>query len=479
MACHALADYQNHVIGWLQWEQSSLGDGALVRFPRIWMSSGECRLKTVERVLHYDSEKIPPSLRDQLLAIRKQLVGGDYPSHMRRYVGLNLLEDSFSESGANVDQIGAHIDRLVFDSLRRPEALAQEIFWLVPERANNGFRFGQALGRADASNSQWKTILRALQESTERSGIFVGGYLAGVFERRPADWEVMLDELEADPSTRDLVLECTWRSGLSDRAIGRILKLVEKGAIAPERLKLLSGGRVAKDMSPVSFAAVTNALLDQQTYKAGNAALHIVEMRLHGNKDPNAVPDSLLEGILFNPVLLKGQERGGGNDDFQWAELAKRYAKHDEKRAERIIEYGLSNFHRSDSIFDYGSGAEKVLNELIETFPLAGWKIVSAYLGAPEYQERYWIADWLSGESDWDSSPGGGPFKAFPAEEIWKWADADRERRTGDTRLCYSEGFSRPAGPVAVVRRSTTVRERPQRAERTCGQLLHGRLVWA
>ena len=45
MAFHALADYQNHVIGWLQWEQSSLGDGAVVRFPRIWMSSGECRLR--------------------------------------------------------------------------------------------------------------------------------------------------------------------------------------------------------------------------------------------------------------------------------------------------------------------------------------------------------------------------------------------------------------------------------------------------
>ena len=26
MAFHALADYQNHVIGWLQWEQSSLGE---------------------------------------------------------------------------------------------------------------------------------------------------------------------------------------------------------------------------------------------------------------------------------------------------------------------------------------------------------------------------------------------------------------------------------------------------------------------
>ena len=48
MAFHALADYQNHVIGWLQWEQSSLGDGAVVRFPRIWMSSGECRLSSFD-----------------------------------------------------------------------------------------------------------------------------------------------------------------------------------------------------------------------------------------------------------------------------------------------------------------------------------------------------------------------------------------------------------------------------------------------
>ena len=59
MAFHALADYQNHVIGWLQWEQSSLGDGAVVRFPRIWMSSGECRLKVwwVPHTLSIDINK--------------------------------------------------------------------------------------------------------------------------------------------------------------------------------------------------------------------------------------------------------------------------------------------------------------------------------------------------------------------------------------------------------------------------------------
>ena len=58
MAFHALADYQNHVIGWLQWEQSSLGDGAVVRFPRIWMSSGECRFNMLWNLVFVQKGKL-------------------------------------------------------------------------------------------------------------------------------------------------------------------------------------------------------------------------------------------------------------------------------------------------------------------------------------------------------------------------------------------------------------------------------------
>ncbi len=46
MAFQARADYQNHAIGWLQRGYSSLGGGTVVRFPRIWMASGECRINT-------------------------------------------------------------------------------------------------------------------------------------------------------------------------------------------------------------------------------------------------------------------------------------------------------------------------------------------------------------------------------------------------------------------------------------------------
>ncbi len=43
-AFQARVDYQNHAIGWLQRGYSSLGGGKVVQFPRIWMSSGECRV---------------------------------------------------------------------------------------------------------------------------------------------------------------------------------------------------------------------------------------------------------------------------------------------------------------------------------------------------------------------------------------------------------------------------------------------------
>jgi len=52
VAFQARADYQNHAIGWLQRGYSSLGGGKVVRFPRIWMASGECRLRAPRKMTY-------------------------------------------------------------------------------------------------------------------------------------------------------------------------------------------------------------------------------------------------------------------------------------------------------------------------------------------------------------------------------------------------------------------------------------------
>ncbi len=45
MAFQTTTDLQNQAIGWLRKGCRSLGGGTVVRFPRFWMSSGECRLR--------------------------------------------------------------------------------------------------------------------------------------------------------------------------------------------------------------------------------------------------------------------------------------------------------------------------------------------------------------------------------------------------------------------------------------------------
>ncbi len=43
LAFRTRAAPQNQAIGWLRKGYSSLGGGTVVRFSRIWVSSGECR----------------------------------------------------------------------------------------------------------------------------------------------------------------------------------------------------------------------------------------------------------------------------------------------------------------------------------------------------------------------------------------------------------------------------------------------------
>ena len=119
MAFHALADYQTHVIGWLQWEQSSLGDGAVVRFPRIWMSSGECRFKGlgVEKSLPHAYmwttlalDRASGKLKSRIEALRNRL--GDDMSPLEIAEAIDLASDHRLVMG-NAPASGVLASRLV------------------------------------------------------------------------------------------------------------------------------------------------------------------------------------------------------------------------------------------------------------------------------------------------------------------------------------------------------------------------------
>ena len=86
VAFQARADYQNHAIGWLHRVYNSLGGGKVVRFPRIWMVYGECRISGVangilDRIFLKDV--LPKTAKNWryhlLLMARLQLIDGPCP----------------------------------------------------------------------------------------------------------------------------------------------------------------------------------------------------------------------------------------------------------------------------------------------------------------------------------------------------------------------------------------------------------------
>jgi hypothetical protein len=70
-------------------------------------------LAEVIQILHYDGRELPPETRQSLESIREKLVGKDFSSLMKRYVGMNLLEDKFDEKGNHADQTLPKIEELV------------------------------------------------------------------------------------------------------------------------------------------------------------------------------------------------------------------------------------------------------------------------------------------------------------------------------------------------------------------------------
>ena len=106
-------------------------------------------LADIIRLLHYDGSQLPEHIRLRWEQLKDSLIGSDFSSRMKRYVGMDLLEDSFDEQGNRVDQVQSHIEELAQQVIENPQLLQPELHWLVTDGAQNGFRFGYALGQRE------------------------------------------------------------------------------------------------------------------------------------------------------------------------------------------------------------------------------------------------------------------------------------------------------------------------------------------
>jgi hypothetical protein len=415
---------------------------------RPWVKK-EVLLNTIVRILRY-AENIPTLQKDALLDLKEQLTGNDFPSLMKRYISMDLLEDYFDTSGKPVTEHTEKIEPLAKQALKDPALLTPELAWLVTEQARHGYEFGYLLGKQDNDHSLLSSLLTAQRNAGEKpSAFFLGGYLRTLFEKDTARWEEQLDALANDSKLMSLVPELTWRSGMTDRAALRVLTMAKKGLITAATMRVLRFGNATKDISEPVFTQWIEFLLSVPERSAITLALDLSNVYFLRAK--HVAPKDLTFSLLTHPLLF--QKRDGPIDtmeEYYWAKLAEAFIRDYPEKSLELAEVMLQHLGAEGAVVhDFQSETSKILDQITRSNPTEAWHIITKYLGPPIDGRAYRITHWLQGGA-FDHNEGILPF--IPLEELWRWVDADIETRSWYLASFVPKILIREPGKICLAR---------------------------
>jgi len=386
-------------------------------------------VKTIVQILHYDRKTISPELIARWEKLRDELVGSDYSSLLRRYAGMDLLEDQFDDEGAHIDQIQSIIEDLAQQAMDDINLLYINIEWLVITEKQNCARFGYALGNLNKDFSLLQSLTEAQKKAGKTNNItFLGGYFSALFSKNKQKWEEQLDLLVLDPELNKLVAELTWRSGLTDRAVLRMVELVKKGISDNSHFQMLRGN--ISGLSEGTITILAEFLLDCNDAYSISILLQLFDSYYIHGKSKLSLPEKITFRLLTHPSLLGKNEpyRRNSMDDFEWSLIAKKFITDHQERSLELAENMLERFEEEGSIVNtYSKYVMEIIDTITREYPHEIWKLITKFIGPPMDTRAWHITHWLRGIDMFDNTEGS--LKTIPLSMIWEWVEEDIEKR--------------------------------------------------
>jgi len=284
-------------------------------------------------VLRYSSDRIDNQQRERLEEHSKRFFGETFADRARRYLGrtsdADLPDDGKPERPTFV-QVAQQLAEEAFD---RPDELRVLVPWLISGQAENVWPFAWHLGRLDTEHTWLETMLEAVRSAPDPR--LLSGYLAGRAEAGEREWrESMLDKWSDDRTLAPAVFDGTFRGPPSDRAVNRLLKLIDHGWLGPTYLGWLQLGRWIQGVSTSALADAVVRLERVGTAEAIEGALALIE-------DWVDVDGRTLAGELADLAWrLLERPSGWGREpmvSFYWERVADRLLQDDPLRIARLI----------------------------------------------------------------------------------------------------------------------------------------------
>jgi len=310
--------------------------------------------KRVIGILH-SAKTLRPECSARLETLRNQLTGDDFSSLLRRHVGMTVVEDHYDKDGNPVDTGRNNIADLAQKAASAPESLKGDLAWLVSNDAENAFSFGYELAKFDTDFKMLPQIIEANCAAIggENTNLLCG-YLSWVFETEPAFWETQLQALAGDDRINRKLPEITARSGNSDQAALRILRLLDCGVLGITDLWPFTYRSFAIQLSEPVFQKIVEDFLADSSSFAASMALDVIDFRYCRKEPEQQLPKNLAYRVLTHPGFFHKPETGKRDqmDEYRWKEVALTFVRLYPNRSMELADHMLVNMGQDGVITD-------------------------------------------------------------------------------------------------------------------------------
>ncbi len=409
-------------------------------------------LKTIVQILHYERERLPQEKLQRWEKLRDKLIGTDYSSLLRRYVGMDLLEDHFDDKGEYIDQAQPRIEELAQQAIDNIELVEMNVEWLVITETQNCARFGYELGSRDKGFSLLPSLLEAQKKAGKSNNItFLGGYFRVLFERNQQKWETQLNQLTSDPELNKLVAELTWRSGLTDKSVLRMLELIKKGISDKSHFQMLRGN--IRGLSIRTITTLAEFLLGCNDAYSISILLQLYDSYYMRGESKPSLPEQITFKMLTHPSLIGKNEpyRRNTMDEFNWSLVANKFIDNHPVRSLELAENMLEHFEEEGSIVNtYSKHVMEILDGITSRYPLEVWELITKFIGPPMDTRAWHMTRWLRGSDLFDNTEGS--LKMIPLNKIWEWVEKDIEKRARYLARFVPNRLFREEGKICLAR---------------------------
>lgn len=385
----------------------------------------EALVQAVIQIVRYEHDTLEAEELQGFLRLRERIEGGDFSTQIRRYVGVQIVEDQFDEEGHHSDNLREQWDRLADYAIKNPTEFFDELDWLLSSDAKNAGGFGYHVGDRDVDLNFFHPIAATLAELGDAgSPKLLGGYLRAVYERDEDAWEGCVEDLARDLGLIDFLPHILARSGLNETTGRLLLTYVSEGDLPPTALWI----RPLHGLPPDILEEWLGFLVAQNDVTAARIALDLTYQAHSLSRTPEEPAEDVLWSVLTALPFRGGHEESAfdQSDVRKWTELARTLSLEGEETwSLELADWIFAHVGESKSIVNrFYSPVNVLLNDITREHPDEMWSIVRRHLEEPFSSKGYMIGHWLEG-TNLDKTDEVSPFHLFPLDSVFSWIEEE------------------------------------------------------